>query len=82
MLQVCFICSKYLNVSETVITEREIKTLNDSSVERNDGNFEYLKDNQRQFMYSVIWWVIFLFQKMLFICGDEANEEAEKNTGK
>lgn len=46
MSQVCFICNKHLNETEIVIVERGIQTLIDSSVERNDGHFEYLKDKQ------------------------------------
>lgn len=48
MSQVCFICSKPLAESEIVFFffERGIKTLIDSSIERNDGYVEYLKDKQ------------------------------------
>lgn len=46
MSQVCFICSKPLAESEIVFVERGIKTLIDSSIERNDGYVEYLKDKQ------------------------------------
>lgn len=46
MSQVCFICSNSLNESETVIVERGITTLINSSVERNDGNVEYLINKQ------------------------------------
>ena len=42
MSQVCFFCSKPLAESEIVVVERGIKTLIDSSVERNDGYVEYL----------------------------------------
>jgi len=48
MSQVCFICSNNLNESETVIVERGITTLINSSVERNDGNVEYLIDKQSE----------------------------------
>jgi len=40
MSQVCFICNNNLNESETVIVERGITTLINSSVERNDGHYE------------------------------------------
>jgi len=45
MSQVCFICNNNLNESETVIVERGITTLINSSVERNYGHYEYLKDS-------------------------------------
>ncbi|KAG8180207.1 hypothetical protein JTE90_027919 [Oedothorax gibbosus] len=46
MSQFCFICSKPLNESKIVVVDRGIKTLIDSSVERNDGLFEHLKDQK------------------------------------
>lgn len=47
MSQVCFICNNNLNESETVIiVERGITTLINSSFERNDGHYEYLKDKK------------------------------------
>lgn len=51
MSQVCFICSKHLNKSETVIVERGITTLINSSVDRNDGHLEYFKDKPSVTIY-------------------------------
>ncbi|GBL88165.1 hypothetical protein AVEN_29540-1 [Araneus ventricosus] len=42
----CFNCNKPLAESEIVAVERGSKTLIDSSIERNDGYVEYLKDRQ------------------------------------
>ncbi|XP_065677285.1 uncharacterized protein LOC136092656 [Hydra vulgaris] len=44
MSQLCFICSKLLTASKTVVVDRGMKTLIDMSVKRSDGFYEYLKD--------------------------------------
>ena len=44
MSQLCFICSKLLIASETVVVDRGMKTLIDTSVKRSDRFYEYLKD--------------------------------------
>lgn len=46
MSNFCFICSKSLTEGEIVVVERGMKTLIDSSVERNDGFFEYLSNSE------------------------------------
>jgi CRISPR/Cas system-associated protein Cas5 (RAMP superfamily) len=46
MSQFCFICRKPLTKSRSVVVDRGIKTLIDSSVARNYGFFEYLKDQK------------------------------------
>ncbi|GBO07630.1 hypothetical protein AVEN_73887-1 [Araneus ventricosus] len=46
MSQICFICSQPLAEGEIVAVERGLKTLIDSSIERNYGYVEYLKDKQ------------------------------------
>lgn len=51
MSQFCFICSKRLTESETVIDDYEITTLIDSSVVRIDRVFEYLKDQKSKRMH-------------------------------
>ena len=44
MSELCFICSKLLTASETVVVDRGMKTLIDTSFKRSDGFYEYLKD--------------------------------------
>ena len=44
MSQLCFICSKLLIASETVVVDRGMNTLIDTNVKRSDGFYEYLKD--------------------------------------
>lgn len=46
MSNFCFICSKSLTEGEIVVVTRGMKTLIDSSVERNDGFFEYLSNSE------------------------------------
>lgn len=46
MSNLCFICSKSLTEGDIVVVERGMKTLIDSSVERNDGFFEYLSNSE------------------------------------
>lgn len=46
MSEICFICYKPLAESQTVVVERGMKTLIDSSIERNDGNIQYLENKQ------------------------------------
>lgn len=42
----CFICNKSLSDGDISTVERGIKTLIESSVERGDGNINYLKDKK------------------------------------